>query len=167
MKVHAMPIRPNCSASSKASPASGDDGRARPVDGAYHHHAVGAALRTRSSRNAGGGLPGQSAGHGGWTRHTSRSEASGVTCIVPLIGLAGPLLHAPMVLLYHVIEVFRRAQRRVRGERGIEECGDHDRRYRAAAPHPKGTVRTGTSGRSRPSGTCSLERGTSGLNSAR
>src|SRR6266851_4638971 len=31
----------------------------------------------------------RSAGHGGWTRHTSRSEAGGATCIVPLIGRAG------------------------------------------------------------------------------
>jgi transposase-like protein len=33
--------------------------------------------------------PGRSAGHGGSTRHTSRSEASGATCIVPLIGQVG------------------------------------------------------------------------------
>ena len=31
----------------------------------------------------------QSAGHGGSTRHTSRSEANGATCIVPSIGPAG------------------------------------------------------------------------------
>jgi transposase-like protein len=31
---------------------------------------------------------------------------------------------------------------------GIQECGDHDRRHRATAPHPQGTIRTGTSGRS-------------------
>jgi hypothetical protein len=42
----------------------------------------------RSLRNAGAGLPGRSAGHGGSTRPTSRSEASGATCIVPLIGRA-------------------------------------------------------------------------------
>ena len=34
-------------------------------------------------------LPGRSASHGGSTRPTSRSEASGATCIVPLIGRAG------------------------------------------------------------------------------
>ena len=34
-------------------------------------------------------LPGQSVGHGGSTRHTSRFEASGAICIVPLIGRAG------------------------------------------------------------------------------
>ena len=50
---------------------------------------------------------------------------------------------------------------------GIQECGDHDRRHRATAPHPEGTVRTGTSGRSRPSGACSLERGAWRLKSAR
>ena len=44
----------------------------------------------RSSRNAGAGLPGRSASHGGSTRPTSRSEASGVTCTVPLTGRAGP-----------------------------------------------------------------------------
>src|ERR1700730_17017189 len=43
----------------------------------------------RRSRNAGGGLPGRSVGHGGSTRPTSRSKASGATCIVPLIGRAG------------------------------------------------------------------------------
>ena len=43
----------------------------------------------RSSRNAGENLPGQSGGHGGLTRHTSRSGASGATCTVPLIGRAG------------------------------------------------------------------------------
>src|SRR6266478_365023 len=49
---------------------------------------------------------------------------------------------------------------------GIQKCGDHDRRHRAATPHPQGTVRTATSRRSRPSCTCSLERGASGLNIA-
>src|ERR1700730_9728054 len=48
----------------------------------------------------------------------------------------------------------------------IWECRDHDRRQRATAPHPQGTVQTGTSGRSRPSCTCSLERGALGLKSA-
>jgi transposase-like protein len=48
----------------------------------------------------------------------------------------------------------------------IWECRDHDRRHRATAPHPQGTVQTGTSGRSRPSCTCSLERGALGLKSA-
>ena len=33
-----------------------ESGRARPVDGAHDHHALGAALRTRVSRNAGDGL---------------------------------------------------------------------------------------------------------------
>jgi len=50
---------------------------------------------------------------------------------------------------------------------GLRECSNHDRRHRAAAPHPEGTVQTRTSGRPRPSGTCSLERGASGLKSAR
>src|SRR5438128_6709980 len=50
---------------------------------------------------------------------------------------------------------------------GVQEGGDHDRRHRAAAPHPEGTVRTGTSGRSRPRGACSLERRACGLKSAR
>ena len=48
----------------------------------------------------------------------------------------------------------------------IWECRDHDRRHRATAPHPQGTVQTGTSERSRPSCTCSLERGALGLKSA-
>ena len=39
--------------------------------------------------NSGDGLPGQSASHGGSTRHTSRSEASGATSTVPLTGRAG------------------------------------------------------------------------------
>src|SRR4030081_3943403 len=43
----------------------------------------------RSSRSAGDDLPGQSAGHGGSTRHTSRSEASGVNCIAPSTGQVG------------------------------------------------------------------------------
>src|SRR6516225_3129450 len=47
------------------------------------------------------------------------------------------------------------------------KCGDHDRRHRAAAPHSEGTVQTATSRRSRSNCTCSLERGASGLNSAR
>jgi hypothetical protein len=42
-----------------------------------------------SSRNAGDGLPRQSAGHGESTRHTSRSEVSGATSTVPLTGRAG------------------------------------------------------------------------------
>ena len=50
---------------------------------------------------------------------------------------------------------------------GVQECGDHDRRHRAGAPHPQGTVRTGPSGRSRRSCACSLERGAWGLKSAR
>ena len=40
------------------------------------------------------GLPGRSAGHGGSTRPTSRSEASGVTCLGPLIGLSGRSISA-------------------------------------------------------------------------
>ena len=40
--------------------------------------------------NAGAGLPGRSAAHGGSTRLTSRSEASGASCTVPLTGRAGP-----------------------------------------------------------------------------
>src|SRR5690242_20478382 len=43
----------------------------------------------RSSRNAGDGLPGRSASHGGSMRHTSRCEASGATSIVLLIERAG------------------------------------------------------------------------------
>ena len=39
-------------------------------------------------------------------------------------------------------------------------------RHRATTPHPQGTVQTGTSERSRPSCTCSLERGALGLKSA-
>ena len=46
-------------------------------------------VQRRSLRNAGADLPEQSAGHGGSTRHTSRSEASGAACIVPSIGPAG------------------------------------------------------------------------------
>src|SRR6516165_845878 len=41
------------------------------------------------SRNAGDGLPARAAGHGRSTRRTSRSEASGATCIGSLIGQAG------------------------------------------------------------------------------
>jgi transposase-like protein len=52
------------------------------------------------------------------------------------------------------------------GFKVFRKCGDHDRRHRAATPHPQGTVRTATSRRSRPSCTCSLERGASGLNIA-
>src|SRR6202171_6540287 len=44
-----------------------------------------------SLRNAGDGLLRQSADHGESTRHTSKSEASGVTCTVPSIGQAGRL----------------------------------------------------------------------------
>ncbi len=40
-------------------------------------------------RNAGYGLPGQSVEHGGSTKHTSKSGASGATCTVPLTGRAG------------------------------------------------------------------------------
>src|SRR5262249_10969041 len=67
----------------------GDDGRARPVDGAYDNHALGAVLRSGVPRNAGAGLRGRSAGHGGATRTTSRSEGRGGTRIVPLFGRAG------------------------------------------------------------------------------
>src|SRR5215475_9221636 len=38
------------------------------------------------------GLPGRSAGHGGSTRPSLRSEASGATWTVPLTGRAGPLI---------------------------------------------------------------------------
>jgi len=47
---------------------------------------AGRSATRRSSRNAGVALPGQSVGHGGSTRHTSRSEASSATWIVPLSG---------------------------------------------------------------------------------
>ena len=33
---------------------------------------------------------------------------------------------------------------------GVRKCGDRDRRHRAAAPHPQGTVRTAKSRRPRP-----------------
>jgi hypothetical protein len=50
------------------------------------------SLTPRSSRNAGAGLPVRSAAHGELTKPTSRSEASGATCTVPLTGRAGPLI---------------------------------------------------------------------------
>ena len=45
----------------------------------------------RSSRSAGSGSPRRSAGHGGWTRHTSKFEANGAISIVPWIGRGGRL----------------------------------------------------------------------------
>ena len=42
-------------------------------------------------RSAGSGSPGRSAGHGGWTRHTSKFEANGTISIVPWIGQGRPL----------------------------------------------------------------------------
>src|SRR5712672_2561007 len=46
-------------------------------------------VRRYAPEFAGDGLPRQSAGHGESTRHTSRSEASGVTYTVPSIEKAG------------------------------------------------------------------------------
>jgi hypothetical protein len=43
------------------------------------------------SRSAGNGSPRRSAGHGGWTRHTSKFEANGAISIVPWIGRGGRL----------------------------------------------------------------------------
>jgi hypothetical protein len=40
----------------------------------------------------------------------------------------------------------RGVKQRIRGDavlQGVQGCGDHDRRHRADAPHPQGTVRTG------------------------
>ena len=42
-------------------------------------------------RSAGSGSPRRSAGHGGWTRHTSKFEANGAISIVPWIGRGGRL----------------------------------------------------------------------------
>ena len=59
----------------QAEPArpGGDDGRTRPVAGTYDHYALGVAIRTLEfEKRAGSGLPRRSAGHGGWTRHTSK-----------------------------------------------------------------------------------------------
>ena len=43
---------------------------------------------------AGSGSPRRSAGHGGWTRHTSKFEANGAISIVPWIGRGGRLTSA-------------------------------------------------------------------------
>ena len=52
---------------------------------------VGCGDTHRSSRSAGSGSPRRSAGHGGWTRHTSKFEANGAISIVPWIGRGGRL----------------------------------------------------------------------------
>jgi hypothetical protein len=41
-------------------------------------------------------------------------------------------------------EAARRCDARLQG---LRECGNHDRRHEAAAPHPEGAVQTRTSGR--------------------
>ena len=61
----------------------------RGLSMAHTTSCAGCSATLRSSRNAGADLPEQSAGHGGSTRHMSRSEASGATGIVPSIGPAG------------------------------------------------------------------------------
>src|SRR6516165_1313055 len=61
----------------------------RGLSMAHRRSCAGCSATRRSLRNAGADLPEQSAGHGGSTRHTSRSEANGATCIVPSIGPAG------------------------------------------------------------------------------